>query len=39
MLAGVTLCPRFARAGCSKTMMAKAMATEGHMNFIAVKGA
>jgi AAA family ATPase len=24
--------------GCSKTMMAKAMATEGHMNFVAVKG-
>jgi AAA family ATPase len=24
--------------GCSKTMMAKALATQGAMNFIAVKG-
>jgi SpoVK/Ycf46/Vps4 family AAA+-type ATPase len=24
--------------GCSKTLMARALATEGHMNFLAVKG-
>lgn len=28
----------FGPPGCSKTMMAKAMATEGRMNFIAIKG-
>jgi len=28
----------FGPPGCSKTLMARALATEGHMNFLAVKG-
>uniref|UniRef100_A0A7S2WD52 AAA+ ATPase domain-containing protein n=1 Tax=Mucochytrium quahogii TaxID=96639 RepID=A0A7S2WD52_9STRA len=28
----------FGPPGCSKTLLAKAIATEGHMNFIAIKG-